>query len=71
MRRQTFAMDQRVDDESTRSFLDRQLMYISQTLQSQRFFWRRLPEQICRSRGLAASNGTTCWTGTALNEDGR
>lgn len=46
-------------------------MYLSQSLQIYRTFWMRLPEQICKSTGISALNGTTCWTGSSISQDGR
>ena len=69
-RRQTFAIDQKFDDDPSKSILDRQLSSISHSLQAHRLFWVKLPGQICQSRGVSASNGSLCWSGTSLVRDG-
>lgn len=75
IRRQTLTIDQKIDDEDSKtlslSLLDRQLIYIGRTLHTYRSFWIKLPVEICKSRGISAVNGTTCWTGTTISQDGR
>jgi len=44
---------------------------MSRTLHTYRSFWIKLPEQICRSTGISALNGTSCWTGASVSPDGR
>ena len=44
---------------------------MSRSLQTYRLFWIKLPEQICKSTGVSALNGTRCWTGTSISQDGR
>jgi hypothetical protein len=74
IRRQTYSINQKFDEEYSKtlslSLLDRQLISISRSLKIYRMFWMKLPEQICKSTGVSAKNGTTCWTGTSLSQDG-
>jgi len=44
---------------------------MNRTLHIYRSFWIKLPEQICKSTGISALNGTTCWTGVSISPDGR
>jgi hypothetical protein len=44
---------------------------MSRTLNTYRSFWIKLPEQICKSTGISALNGTMCWTGASISPDGR
>jgi hypothetical protein len=44
---------------------------MSRTLHTYRSFWIKLPEQICKSTGISALNGTRCWTGVSISPDGR
>ncbi|UJR22512.1 hypothetical protein I4U23_025562 [Adineta vaga] len=75
VRRQTLSIDQKSDDEYGKaislSLLDRQLKHMSRSLHIYRPFWMKFPEQICKSTGISAPNGTTCWTGNSISPDGR
>jgi hypothetical protein len=75
IRRETLSIDQKFDDQHSKtlslSILDRQLIYINRSLHAYRSFWLKLPEQICKSTGISALNGSTCWTGTSISQDGR
>jgi hypothetical protein len=74
IRRQTYSINQKIDEEYSKtlslSLLDRQLISISRSLNTYRSFWMKLPEQICKSTGVSARNGTSCWTGTSISHNG-
>ena len=74
IRRETPSIYQKIDEEFSKtlslSVLDRQLNQISRSLQMYRSFWMKLPEQVCQATGISARNGTICWTGIAVSQDG-
>ncbi|CAF0818070.1 unnamed protein product [Rotaria sordida] len=75
IRRQTFSIDQKFDDEYSKtlslSVLDQQLIHMSQSLHTYRLFWMKLPEQICKSKGISELNERICWTGTSISQHGK
>jgi hypothetical protein len=46
-------------------------MSMKQSLQMYRSFWLMLPEQICKSDGISASDKQICWTGSSISQDKR
>jgi hypothetical protein len=74
IRKEIFDNDQKFSDKSSNSLstlLDRQLMSMRQSLEIYRSFWLMLPEEICKSNEISATNEKICWTGTSISQDTR
>lgn len=73
IRREIFDNDQKFPNEyrNLLPLLDKQIMSMKQSLQMYRSFWLMLPEQICKSDGISASDKQICWTGSSISQDKR